>query len=90
MKRAAIEQQLAETEASIASAEIAAEESARVVVIPETGQEGASREPDMLVELLLARLLRVAHRDNLLRYRSLRFFRRIKQVKGTKKEVDGE
>ncbi len=73
MEREAIERQLAKVGASIASAEAAAENQSARVAAPEAGKHS-----DKLVELLLARLLRMAYRDNLLRELSLRFVRSIK------------
>lgn len=73
MERMAIERQLAEVEASIASAETAAEDQSARTAAPEKGDE-----TDLLVELLIARLLRVAYRDSLLRDLSQRFVRRLR------------
>ncbi len=73
MERVAIERHLAEVEASIASAETAAEDQSARTAAPEEGGES-----DALVELLIARLLRVAYRDSLLRDLSERFARRLR------------
>lgn len=70
MERETIERQLANVEASIKSAERAAEEQNA------KGAEPTSKQSDMLVELLIARLLRVGHRNYLLRELSRHFVER--------------
>lgn len=76
-EREAIEHQLTKLQASIASVETAAEIESAKVTEPESSH--ASRVSDRLVELLIARLLRIAHRDDLLKQLAHRFLSRIRR-----------
>ncbi|RTL88143.1 MAG: hypothetical protein EKK29_06120 [Hyphomicrobiales bacterium] len=69
-----IEKQLSETVASIGAAEKSVEEQSSLAAAPEAGKQ----ESDVFAELLIARLLRIAHRDTLLRELSTRFLRRFR------------
>lgn len=62
-EREVIERQLAEVRVSITSAEIDADLEGTKAGKPKRGEARAS---DRLVELLIARLLRIAHRNDLL------------------------
>ncbi len=90
--RAVIERQLEDVRASIASAEIAAEEQSARVSALEATEQGAAKSSDPLVELLIARLLRVAYRDSLLRNLARQFVTRFKEgqaMAGISRDTDG-
>ncbi len=75
-ERATIEHQIAKVEASIASVEIAAESQREKAKGSEAGRGTDPKASDRLVELLIARLLRVAYRDGLLKDLSRRLMAR--------------
>ncbi|MGJ0510182.1 MAG: hypothetical protein ACR652_24305 [Methylocystis sp.] len=62
-EREVIEHQLAKVEASIAAVETAAELESAEAAASDAREDAPSKGSDQLVALLIARLLRIAHRD---------------------------
>lgn len=78
-EREVIERQLAKVQASIAAVETAAESESAEAAASDAREDAPSKGSDQLVELLIARLLRIAHRDDLLNQLARRFIDRVKR-----------